>query len=94
VGFGMEILFVLMLGLLVLGPKRLYTMLAHAARAKAELENATRGLTSQLAAKLDAAPGVAKTDCPHVSVGDCDLCSTFKSAPESRELTEYVLMRN
>jgi Sec-independent protein translocase protein TatA len=53
VGFGMEILFVLMLGLLVLGPKRLHTILAHAARAKAELENATRGLTSQLAAELD-----------------------------------------
>jgi Sec-independent protein translocase protein TatA len=30
----MEILFVLMLGLLVLGPKR-HTMLAHVARAKA-----------------------------------------------------------
>ena len=28
-GFGTEILFVLMLGLLVLGPKRLHTILAH-----------------------------------------------------------------
>ena len=33
-GFGMEILFVLILGLLVLGPKRLHTLLAHAARAE------------------------------------------------------------
>ena len=31
----MEILFVLILGLLVLGPKRLHTLLAHVARVKA-----------------------------------------------------------
>ncbi len=90
----MEILFVLMLGLLVLGPKRLHTMLGHAARAKAELENATRGLRAQLAAELDAAPGAGTTDCSHVLAGDCDLCSTFKSAPESREPAEDGLMRN
>ena len=93
-GFGMEILFVLMLGLLVLGPKRLQTMLVYVARAKAELENATRGLKSQLAAELDAAPGAGKTDCSHVLVGDCDLCSTFNSVPQSREPAEDVLMRN
>jgi hypothetical protein len=40
VGFGTEILFMLMLGLLVLGPKRLHAMLGHVARAKAEPENA------------------------------------------------------
>jgi Sec-independent protein translocase protein TatA len=55
VGFGTEILFMLVLGLLVLGPRRLYAMLGHMARAKAELENATRGIKSQLAAQLDAA---------------------------------------
>jgi Sec-independent protein translocase protein TatA len=93
VGFGMEILFVLMLGLLVLGPKQLHTMLAHVARAKAELENATRGLKSQLAAELDAAPGAGKTDCSHVLIGDCDLCSTFKPAPVGRETAEEVPMR-
>jgi Sec-independent protein translocase protein TatA len=54
VGFGSEVLFVLALGLVLLGPKRLHTMLGHVARAKAELENATRGLKSQLAAELDA----------------------------------------
>jgi Sec-independent protein translocase protein TatA len=54
-GFGTEILFILMLGLLVLGPKQLYAMLGRVARAKAELENATRGLESQLGAELDAA---------------------------------------
>ena len=51
-GFGTEILFMLMLGLVLLGPKRLHTMLGHVARAKAELENATRGIKSQLATKL------------------------------------------
>jgi len=39
VGFGTEILFVLLLGLLVLGPKRLHAMLAHVARAKAGFEH-------------------------------------------------------
>jgi Sec-independent protein translocase protein TatA len=54
VGFGSEIIFVLALGLVLLGPKRLHTLLGQVARAKAELENATRGLKSQLAAELDA----------------------------------------
>ena len=90
----MEILFVLMLGLLILGPKQMHTILAHVARAKAELENATRGLKSQLAAELEAARGPDETDCSHVLVGDCDLCSTFKSEPESREPAEDVLMRS
>ena len=80
-GFGMEILFVLMLGLLLLGPKRLHTMLAHVARAKAELENATRGLKSQLAAELDAAPGVRESDSSLASVEDRELCPTPESAP-------------
>jgi Sec-independent protein translocase protein TatA len=92
VGFGMEIVFVLMLGLLILGPKRLHTMLAHVARAKAELENATHGLKSQLAAELDAAPEAGKNDCSHVLLGDCELCRTPESAPQSREPAEDVLV--
>ena len=32
-GFGTEVLFTLMLGMLILGPKRLHTMLGHLARA-------------------------------------------------------------
>jgi Sec-independent protein translocase protein TatA len=62
VGFGTEILFMLMLGLLVLGPKRLHTMLAHVARAKAKFEDASRGFKSQLAAELDAASPDGKSD--------------------------------
>jgi Sec-independent protein translocase protein TatA len=89
----MEILFVLFIGLLVLGPKRLHTILGRVAKAKAEFENAARGLKSQLAAELDAASGAGK-DCSHVLIGDCDLCSTFKSVPESREPAEGVLIQN
>jgi hypothetical protein len=59
----------LMLGLVVLGPKRLQVMLGHVVRAKVELENATRGIKSQLAAEFDAAPRDGKTDCSLEPVG-------------------------
>jgi Sec-independent protein translocase protein TatA len=62
VGFGTEILFVLMLGLLVLGPKRLHTMLAHVVRAKAKFEHASRGFKSQLSAELDATSRLSQDD--------------------------------
>ena len=91
-GFGMEMLFVLMLGLLVLGPKRLHTIMIHVAETKAELEKATRGLKSQLAAELDAGPKHGKTECSHVLVGDCEICSTFESVPEFSEPAEDALI--
>jgi Sec-independent protein translocase protein TatA len=72
VGFGTEILFMLMLGLVVLGPKRLHAMLGHVARAKAELENATRGMKSQLSAELDAVHhegGTETAEASHELVG-------------------------
>ena len=53
-GFGSEILFLLVLGLLLLGPKRLPTILGHVARAKAQFEGATRSFKSQLQAELEA----------------------------------------
>ncbi len=52
-GFGTEILFLLVLGLLVLGPKRLPTILGHVAKAKAQFEGATRSFKSQLQAELE-----------------------------------------
>ena len=61
-GFGTEILFVLMLGLLLLGPKQLHTLLGHVARAKAQFEQASRGFKSQLAAELEATHLEEKTD--------------------------------
>jgi Sec-independent protein translocase protein TatA len=93
VGFGMEMLFVLVLGLLILGPKRLHTILVHVSQARAELQNATRGLRSQLAAELDAVREPGKTGCSHVLVGDCELCATFKTEAEFEEPAEEALIR-
>ena len=53
-GLGVEILFILLLGLLVLGPKRLHIMLADVARAKARFDAASHGFKSQLKAELEA----------------------------------------
>jgi Sec-independent protein translocase protein TatA len=70
VGFGTEILFVLLLGLLVLGPKQLHALLGHVARAKAQLEEASRGFKAQLAAEFDAAHKGRTTDASHELAGD------------------------
>jgi Sec-independent protein translocase protein TatA len=69
-GLGTEILFILMLGLLVSGPKQLHTFLGHVARAKAQFEEASRGFKSQLAAELDATHQEGKTDASHELAGD------------------------
>ena len=69
-GLGTEVLFILMLGLLVLGPKQLHTLLGHVARAKAQLEDASRGFKSQLAAELDATHQDGETEASHELVGD------------------------
>ena len=73
--FGTEILFIFLLALLVLGPKRLQTTLAQIARAKAQFENATHSFKSQLAAELDEAPRKAATDGLHELVGDSTISS-------------------
>ena len=67
---GAEILIILMLGLLLMGPKQLHTLLGHVARAKAQFEEASRGLKSQLAAELDAAHQDGETDASHELAGD------------------------
>jgi Sec-independent protein translocase protein TatA len=70
VGLSTEILFILMLGLLVLGPKHLHTLLGHVARAKAQFEEASRGFKSQLAAELDAVHQDEETDASRGLGGD------------------------
>lgn len=50
--FSTELLFILVLALLVLGPKRLHTILGYLARTKAEFKEATSSLRSQLTADL------------------------------------------
>ena len=69
-GLGTEILFILMLGLLILGPKQLHTLLGHVERAKTQFEEASRGFKSQLAAELDATHQEGETDASHQLVGD------------------------
>ena len=54
--FGTELPVFIMLGLVVLGPKRLHTVWQHVARAKAEFETASRSVKSKLAAELEGAP--------------------------------------
>ena len=61
-GLGTEILFMLVLGLLVLGPKRLPTILGHVARAKAQFDGATRSFKSQLQAELEAQHTTVEAD--------------------------------
>ena len=69
-GVGTEILFMITLGLVVLGPKRLHSMIGQVTRAKAELENATRSLKAQLGAELNEPIRNSKTDGAHESGGD------------------------
>lgn len=52
-GFGTEILFFVALGYVVLGPKRLQTMIGHVTRAKARFEEVTQAVKSQLVEELD-----------------------------------------
>jgi Sec-independent protein translocase protein TatA len=51
--FGTEIIFFVVLGLLVLGPKRLHTVIGHLVRAKSRFEEVTRTFKSQLVEELD-----------------------------------------
>ena len=69
-GLGTEILFILVLGLLILGPGRLQTLIGHVARAKAQFEEASRGFKSQLGAELEATHQEGKTDASHELAGD------------------------
>ncbi len=56
-GFGTEMLFLVALGLVVLGPKRLHTLLENVARMKAEFDKVNRGIKSQVTAELERAAG-------------------------------------
>jgi Sec-independent protein translocase protein TatA len=52
-GFGTEILFFAALGSLLLGPKRLHTMIGHVTRAKGRFEEITQAFKSQFVEELD-----------------------------------------
>jgi Sec-independent protein translocase protein TatA len=69
-GFGTEVLFILALGSLILGPRRLHTLMGQVARAKAQFEEASGGLKSQFEAELDAPHQKIDTDASRELVGD------------------------
>lgn len=69
-GSGTEILFILVFGLLILGPRRLHTLIGRVARAKTQFEEASRGLKSQFEAELDVTHQERETDTSHELVGD------------------------
>ena len=50
-GLGTELLLVLLLGFLILGPKQMHALLGRVAHVKAEFDKATRGFNSHLKAK-------------------------------------------
>ena len=68
-GIGTEILFVLVLGFLLLGPKRLPTILGHLARAKDQFEKASRSLRSQLEEELEAQHRSGQTNSQQETAG-------------------------
>lgn len=52
-GFGADLLFLLVLGFLLFGPKKLPAIFVKLARAKAQLRRATHAFTSQLDVALE-----------------------------------------
>ncbi len=88
-GLGTEILFMLMLGLVVLGPKRLHAMLGHVARAKAELENATRGISLNLRPNSRSRPWTGKLVVHLNWLESSELCPTPKSVPDNVFIIHY-----
>jgi Sec-independent protein translocase protein TatA len=52
-GFGTEVFFFVALGVLVLGPKRLHTVIGHVTRAKGRLEEITEAFKSEFAEERD-----------------------------------------
>lgn len=52
-GLGTEILFLMIPGLVFLGPKQMHTLLRRIAKAKAQFDHATRTLKEQVTAELE-----------------------------------------
>jgi Sec-independent protein translocase protein TatA len=52
-GFGTEVLLLVVIGFLVLGPKRMQEVVRKVASIKAKLEQTTREIKSQLAAEIE-----------------------------------------
>jgi Sec-independent protein translocase protein TatA len=62
---GAELLIGVVLGFVVLGPRRMHSMLGNVGRAKAHFDKATRELKSQLIAELEESPSMlTKSNLP------------------------------
>jgi len=61
-GLGTELPLLLAFGFVVLGPKRMQTLLGHVARAKAELHKASLGINSQLPGEIKGALHAGRND--------------------------------
>jgi len=59
-GLGTELPLLVAFGFVVLGPKRMQTMLGHVARARAELYKVSYGIKSQLQGEIKGAAGRQK----------------------------------
>jgi Sec-independent protein translocase protein TatA len=64
VTLGAELLFMVVLGPLLLGPKRLHTIQGHLARAKASFDVASRSFSSQITADSEAKIATAEPTRP------------------------------
>ena len=53
-GFGGDVSFIFVLGLLLLGPKRMSTIVGHIARTKAQLKQAARSVTADFGTTVEA----------------------------------------
>jgi hypothetical protein len=64
VGFGAELLLMLLLGFLLLGPRQMHDLLGHVARAKVLLDEAKRALKSQLTTDFEAQSRASEPEPP------------------------------
>lgn len=69
-GFGTELLAIVVLGMLLLGPKRMAAIFGHLARAKAQMEHATRNLKAQLDAEVGPTSGSGSAASRPTAVGE------------------------
>ena len=69
-GFGTELLAIVVLGMLLLGPKRMAAIFGHIARAKAQLEHATGNLNAQLNAEVGPTSGSGSDTSHPTALGE------------------------
>ena len=67
---GLELLIGAMLGFVILGPRRMHSMLGNAARAKVQFDKVTRELKSQLSAELERLQGSGGPKEPALAADD------------------------